>query len=106
MSVFSVPVTIGVDEEKIAKEIENNVEKQVVNKITLEVTKVMFDRRNYYSDKYDDPAPMRKMIREEIANIVSKHEDDIVKAASELLAEKMARTKVVKEAAAKIASEI
>jgi len=36
MSVFSVPVTIGVDEEKIAKEIESNVEAQVVRKIADE----------------------------------------------------------------------
>jgi hypothetical protein len=33
MSVFSVPVTIGVDEERIAKEIERNVEQQVIDKI-------------------------------------------------------------------------
>lgn len=48
MSVFSVPVTIGVDEEKIVKEIENNVEAQVVNKITEEVKDIIYKKRSYY----------------------------------------------------------
>lgn len=39
MSVYSVPVTIGVDEKRIAEEIENDVEHQVVNSITKEVKK-------------------------------------------------------------------
>lgn len=33
MSVFSIPVTIGVNEEEIAKEIRKNVEDRVVEKI-------------------------------------------------------------------------
>ena len=37
MSVFSVPVTIGVNEEEIAKEIRKNVEDRVVEKITKEM---------------------------------------------------------------------
>ena len=37
MSVFSVPVTIGVNEEEIAKEIRKNVEDKVVEKITKEI---------------------------------------------------------------------
>lgn len=37
MSVFSVPVTIGVNEEKIAKEISKNVEDRVVENITKEI---------------------------------------------------------------------
>ena len=39
MSVFSVPVTIGIDEEGIARELRENVESQVVNKILDEVKK-------------------------------------------------------------------
>lgn len=34
MSVFSVPVTIGINEEEIANEIRKNVEDRVVEKIT------------------------------------------------------------------------
>ena len=41
MSVFSVPVTIGVNEEEIAKEIRKNVEDKVVEKITKEIKGVI-----------------------------------------------------------------
>ena len=37
MSVYSVPVIIGVDEKRIAEEIKNDVEHQVINSITKEV---------------------------------------------------------------------
>lgn len=40
MGVFSVPVTIGVDEEKIAQSIEKNVESQVINRVLTEVKRV------------------------------------------------------------------
>lgn len=44
MSVFSVPVTIGVDEEKIAKEIESDVETRVINKIADEVKEIIYKK--------------------------------------------------------------
>lgn len=44
MSVFSVPVTIGVNEEEIAKEIRKNVEDRVVEKITKEIKGVIYKK--------------------------------------------------------------
>ena len=105
MSVFSVPVTIGVDEEKIAKEVQANVEEQVTNRIITETKKVMFKKRGYYSDKYDDPEPLREMVKEEVKNIVMKRQDEIVEMAATALAEKLARSKAVKEVAADVAKE-
>lgn len=101
MSVFSVPVTIGVDEEKIAREIEANVEAKVVANITKEVKKQMF-REDYYYGKKEDPEPMRNMIKAQINRILEKHEDLIIQEAAKLLCEKMARSKAVKEAIAKV----
>ena len=67
MSVFSVPVVIGVDEEAIAREVKENVESQVVAKILDEVKKQMFNKRySYTRDDYDDPEPLRNMIKYEI----------------------------------------
>lgn len=100
MSVFSVPVTIGVDEEKIAREIEANVEAKVVANITKEVKKQLF-REDYYYGKKEDPEPLRNMIKTEIRRILDKNEDLIIKEAAKLLVEKMARTKAVKDAIAK-----
>lgn len=106
MGVYSVPVTIGVDEERITKEIESNVERRVVETITNDVKKVMFEKRNYYATDLTDPEPTRKMVREEIAKIVDEKQDLIVQLAAELLADKMARMKAVKEVAKTTAEKV
>lgn len=109
MSVFSVPVTIGVDEEGIAREVRENVESQVVAKILDEVKKQMFKARYVrYSneDQYTDPEPLRYMIKDQIHNILIEHQDLIIKEAAEILADKLARTKAVKEKAALIAEAV
>ena len=49
MSVFSVPVTIGVNEEEIAQEIRKNVEDRVVEKITKEIKGVIYKKELYGS---------------------------------------------------------
>lgn len=46
MSVFSIPVTIGVNEEEIAKEIRKNVEDRVVEKLPRKL-KRLFIKKNY-----------------------------------------------------------
>lgn len=100
MGAYSVPVVIGVDEEKIAKAVENDVERQVINNLTQMITKSIFRKRNYYSDKYDDPSMIIEMTKEEVNRIIAAHEDEIVHGAIDKLADKLARTKVVKEAVA------
>lgn len=106
MSVFSVPVTIGVDEERIAKEIESNVEAKVVQTIVDEVKGVMFERSSFYSDKLDSDEPLRNMVKREIGKILREKEDVIVAAAAEALADKLVRTKAVKEKAGLVAEKV
>lgn len=109
MSVFSVPVTIGIDEEGIAREVKENVEAQVVAKILDEVKKQMFKSRYVrYSneDQYTDPEPLRNMIKYQINTVIELNKDLIIKEAAEILADKLARTKSVKEKAALIAEAV
>lgn len=103
MSVFSVPVVLGIDEEQIAKEIERNVERQVVNKIAKDIEDAIYDNRGYYGDKKE---PLRKMVREEIMNFLEKHETLIINTAAAKLADKLSRTKAVREKAAAVAEEV
>lgn len=107
MSVFSVPVTIGVDEEAIAKNIEKDVEKQIVEKIRKEVEGAIYGRYGSLSTyAYEYESPIKSMIRGEVANIIEQDREKIIKLASELLADKLVRTKAVKEAAGKTAKEV
>lgn len=104
MSVFSVPVTIGIDEEKIVKEIESNVEAQVVNKITNEIEGIIYKKRSYCDN--DVKEPLRNMVIEEVRNYIKLNEELIIKEAAKTLVEKMARTKVYKEAVKEAAEKI
>lgn len=104
MSVFSVPVTIGVDEEKIVKEIESNVEAQVVNKISEEVKNIIYKKRTYYDKDVNEP--LREIVIEEVRNCIKLNEELIIKEASKTLVEKMARTKAYKEAVKEAAEKI
>ena len=107
MSVFSVPVTIGVDEEAIAREIRENVESQVIGKIISEIENQMYIDRYYFAgDNYKNPEPLKNMIKYEIQKKLTEHQDIIIKTAAEILADKLARTKAVKEKAALIAEKV
>lgn len=105
MGAYSVPVVIGVDEEKIAKAVENDVERQVINNLTQMITKSIFKKRSYYSDKYDDPSMIIEMTKEKVNQILEEHEDEIIQGAIDKLADKLARTKVVKEATANVVKQ-
>ena len=103
MSVFSVPVTIGVDEKRIAKEIEQNVETKVVDNIVEAVEEIIYNKRSYYGMKDE---PLRTMILHEIDKILKEKEDLIVEIAATKLADKLSRQEAVKEKAAAVAEEV
>lgn len=96
MSVFSVPVTIGVNEEEIAKEIRENVEDRVVEKITKEIKEVIYEKSIYGSR--DTNEPLKRMVRMQIDEILKRNESMIAQEAAKALADKMIKTKAVKEA--------
>lgn len=96
MSVFSVPVTIGINEEEIAKEIRKNVEDRVVEKITKEIKEAIYEKSTYGSR--DTNEPLKRMVRMQIGEILEKNENVIVQEAAKALADKMIKTKAVKEA--------
>ena len=94
MAVFNIPVVIGVDEDKIAREIEKDVKKQVITGIQEKVEELIFER-DYRNRKSDQP--LREMVKSEITAFMESKEDIIIERAAELLADKLARTKRVKE---------
>lgn len=104
MGVYSVPVTIGVDEHRIAKEVEANIESKVLDKITYEVKRAIYGRRYYNSKAFDenDLSPVLDMVREAVDGILEKHEQEIVDGAINKLTDRLSRKKIVKEKAAAI----
>lgn len=98
MSVFSVPVTIGVDEEKIALEIHRTVESQVVTRIVEEIKGIIFKEDYYGRRKEDNPEPLRNMVEREVHKVIKDKEDLIIQKAAETLVDKMYRSKACREA--------
>lgn len=105
MSVFSVPVTIGVDEDRIAKEIENDVKNQVINKIYENITNVICGKNSWGEIKKGDYTPIREMVKKEVENVVRGKENIIIEMASKELAEKMYKSKACKEAMKSVIEE-
>ena len=88
---------ITIDDDAIAKRINENVEKQVIANITTEIKKVIF-ARSYYSDRINehDNSPLRDLVRKKVDEIIIANKDVILAEASKILADKLARSKAGK----------
>lgn len=89
-----VQFAISIDDDRIAKSIEENVEKQVINNITEQV-KGIITRKYYYSgDEYE---PLKNMVKRQIEKVIEEHKDYILENAAKILADKLARSKAGKQ---------
>lgn len=104
MSVFNVPVVIGVDEERLAKEIAADAKRQVLKTIEQKVINSMFDQP-YNAKEYNTDLGFRNMIKEEIKKFMADKEDIIIDKAAELLADKLFRSKKVRDKMMEIVDE-
>lgn len=104
MSVFSVPVTLGIDEDVIAKEIEKNARQQAVAKIVEHIEDEIY-ATDYYGRRTKSTDPLKRMIKEKITEIITGKEDLIIELAAKILADKLAKSKAVKEKVGEILEE-
>lgn len=96
-----VNVAFDFDDQKVASSIEEQVEKDVVNNITEEVKKIIYEKRwGMYGKPYDenDPSPLKRMVNSIISEVVEENKDVIIDGAIKLLADKLSKTKRVREA--------
>lgn len=103
MGAYSIPVVIGIDEEKIASEVQKNVEDRVVEYISNQIKEVMFYKNRSY---YNAEQPLETMVKSYIEKAVDDNKDRIIELAAEKLADKLSRTKAVRERAAAVAKEV
>lgn len=103
MSVYSIPVTLGIDEKAIEKKIIENAENHVIKVIENEVRNTLFDFSVSYFNK---ESRVEEIAREEIVKMLDKNQDKIIELAAEKLADKLSRQKAVKEKAGDVAKEI
>lgn len=109
MSVFSVPVTIGVDEDKIAREIEKEAKEKVIRNISDKVEGIIYrESYGYYTGnvKQKDDTPLRNMVEGAIKDTLLEKEEKIIELAAEKLADKLSRQKAVKSVGAEVAKDV
>lgn len=106
--IINIPLTI--DDENIQKKLTEEAEIRVINEVIRDVktaiavkggaklTKSYYG--NYTNESYSTETIVNGLywiVREEIDKVIAEYKDEIIKAASEELAKRLARTKAAKE---------
>lgn len=95
--IINIPLTI--DDELWASALARDYESKVTEKLTVEVRKCLADHDAYgfYSKNKDPHRGIEDWVGNKIDDILKEYKDDIIDAAAEKLAERLARTKRAKE---------
>lgn len=86
---------INIDEEQIKKTIEKNAMQQVVATFRNDVIKEMTRKHNYTKSEYS--TKMWNAINEQIKMFLDENKEEIINITSDKLAEKLSKTKKVKD---------
>ena len=95
-----VQFAISIDDDKIKRNIENSVEKQVTNKIKGDCMKALVGKKSITNCDYT------QKLKEMVQNFLAENKDEIIKIAADKLSEKLSRTKAVKEVINKSIEEL
>lgn len=88
---------ITIDDNAIINTIVQKAEKSILDEIKDAIKKAMFKRGRYY-----DETEVHTWIKDELDKFLENHKDDIISLASEKLADKLSRTKRVKDEVNKV----
>lgn len=91
-----VQFAISIDDDRIKRNIENSVEKQVTNKIKGDCMKALVGKKSITNCDYTQK--LKEMVDDNIQNFLAENKDEIIKISADKLSEKLSRTKAVKEA--------
>lgn len=88
--IINIPLQI--DEEKMEEVVKKDYESKVIDEIVKYIKKALVSEAGYgYGDK--EVIGMTELIKERIDIYLGKHNDEIIRAAGNALAEKLTRTK-------------
>lgn len=92
-----VQFAIGVDDDAIVRRVMDNAEKVITDQLYKETKKQMFETDRWYDNRVSGVQPW---VQARFDEFLENNKDLIIKLASDKLADKLSRTKAVKEAAA------
>lgn len=94
-----INIPLNIDDELWASSLARDYESKVTEKLTNEVRKCLADHDSYglYSKNKDYRRGIEDWVGNKIDDILKEYKDEIIDAAAEKLAERLARTKRAKE---------
>lgn len=98
----TIQFTINFDDEILKRRIAESAERQVIKNITDEVAAELFGV-DYYGRTTKEY--VADWVHEKVGEFLSEHKNEIIDQASKELADRLFRSKTVREAAAKVVSE-
>ena len=101
--IHNLQLAVDFDDEALKKRIAENAERQVIKTITDGVKKELFGL-----DYYGNPCSrdVAEWVHEQVGELLAANRESIIAQASSLLADRLYRSKNVREAAGEIAKEV
>lgn len=96
---------IGIDDQAIIQQVSKNAEKVIIEDLKKDVKKAIFEVDDSWYGKGQVKGP-NYWFEQRINEWLEEHKDEIIRVTSDKLADKLSRTKAVKEAAARIAENV
>lgn len=87
-------IAIGIDDDAIVKRIEENAEKNITKELRDKVGGIMFGANTYSGKELDTFSRWTEGL---FVKYLDDHKEEIIELAAKYLAEKLARTKAVRE---------
>ena len=101
-----IQFAVGIDDNAIVKRVEATAEKAIIETLTNDVRSKIFYKGWGKSVVDPDRDPLNTFAKDIIEKEILKEKEAIVERAAEMLVEKPARTKIVKEMVQNVLSEM
>lgn len=94
-----INIPLNIPEELLENTIAKDYESKITENLTNEVRKILADHDGgyYYRNGKDARRGLEDWVSQKVDNIIKEYKDDIIEAAADKLAERLARTKAAKE---------
>lgn len=91
-----VQFAVDIDDERIVKKVEEYAVKEITNNLQQQVANKLFDSMYYNTDARIERDPLSRFSESIIDSFFEKYKDIIIDKAAKRLADRLARTKVAK----------
>ena len=86
-------IAINVEDDRIIRSIEKNVESQTIKMIAEKVEDIIYAHNYFGRANKNDDSPLKRMIEIQVEKMIDENKDVILESAAIHLADKLARSK-------------